>query len=90
MTKRSATKAKPARAVYRITFDLEVNLSPEEAERHRKGLDEGNELIVEEAVTAVIDEELSQHGDEPEAGTRCGVSFHDATMFSAKFVEVRE
>jgi len=80
------TTTKPARAVYRVTFDLEVVLTDEEVQRHKAGLDEGNELIVEEAVTSLVDEELSGHRD---GQTRCGVPFADAHGFSAKFVEVR-
>jgi hypothetical protein len=74
------------RAVYQVTFELEVALSPEEIERHEKGFDDGNEILVEEAVTSVIDEELYAHRD---GGTVCGLNFKDAHSFEVKFLEVK-
>jgi hypothetical protein len=79
--------AKKPRAIYKVTFNLEVELTPEEARRHEEGLDEGNELIVEEAVEAVLDEELATHRD---GGTRCGLHFGDVTSVQAVFDEVRK
>jgi hypothetical protein len=50
---------------YQVTFTLEVE-------------DDDSAEVVEEAVTAIIDEEIRGH---EEGGTRCGVRFHDAAMF---------
>lgn len=83
-------RTKVARAVYQITFELEVNipLDKESPRPSARAVAESQEGIVEEAVTTLIDEELAGHGDG--LGTRCGLSFHDATMFSAKLIEVRK
>jgi len=62
-----------ATKVFRVSFDLEVQ-------------DDVNELLVEEAVTAVWDEEvIGQDGET----TRCGVRFLDSTNFLATLVERR-
>ncbi len=76
---------KPARprAVYRVTFTLEVALSSEDMERYKN---DDDDVLVEEAVTALIDEELYGHND---GQTRCGLNFKDAHSFEAKFLEVK-
>lgn len=58
---------------YTVTFVLEV-----------EGLEESD--LVDEAVTAVIDDEIDVHSD---GGTRCGVRFTDASMFKVEPVEER-
>ncbi len=76
---------KPARprAVYQVTFTLEVALSSEDMERYKN---DDDDVLVEEAVTALIDEELYGHND---GQTRCGLNFKDAHSFEAKFLEVK-
>lgn len=78
---------KSRRAIYKVTFNLEVDITDEAAHRHDAGLDEGNEMIVGEAVEAVLDEELATHRD---GGTRCGLRFGDVTSVEAKFDELRQ
>ncbi len=74
---------KPARprAVYQVTFTLEIADSPETGRRS-----DDDDVLVEEAVTALIDEELYGHND---GQTRCGLNFKDAHSFEAKFLEVK-
>ena len=75
---------KPARprAVYQITFTLEIAVSPETVGRRS----DDDDVLVEEAVAALIDEELYGHND---GQTRCGLNFKDAHSFEAKFLEVK-
>jgi hypothetical protein len=77
------------RAVYRVTFELEINLSPEEVDENGKltaHAELTNEVLIEEAIEMLLDEELYEHG---EGGTRCGLNFNDAIRFEAEFLEVR-
>lgn len=56
------------RTKYVVSFTLEIEgQEPEEA--------------VDEAITAVVDEELSAHSN---GGTRCGVRFYDASLFTVR------
>ncbi len=48
--------------------------------------DQAAEMLVEEAVTVILDEELYGHSD---GQTRCGLNFKDASGFKAKFLEVK-
>lgn len=78
------------RAVYQVTFQLEVAISPEQIERDAEAndmkYDQSTEMLVQEAVTMLIDEELYSHSD---GQTRCGLNFKDAHGFEAKFLKVK-
>ena len=86
-------RTKTVRAVYQVSFTLEVEQTTDEEDcpprPSPKAIAESRENLIEEAVTAVLDEELYAH-DGVDGGTRCGVKFADATMFSVKLIEVRE
>jgi hypothetical protein len=65
---------------YDVTFTLTV-------EKVDDGDPRDDELLVEEAVTALVDEELAAHVG---GGTRCGAKFVDATIFETRFVDATE
>lgn len=71
-------------AVYRVTFELEIALSPEQIKDHENGGDD--DLLVEEAIDMLLHEEAHAHRD---GATVCGLSFHDAHSFTAKLLKVR-
>jgi hypothetical protein len=83
---------KPAAAIrptakFDVHFTIEVEVSELDAKRLAGGLDEGSELLVEEAVTAVVDEAIARCRDE---GTVCGVHIEDAEGFDVRYVEPGE
>jgi len=71
-------------AVYKVTFELEIALSPKHVESHEYGDDDN--LLVEEAIDMLLHEEANAHRD---GATVCGLSFHDAHSFTAKLLKVR-
>jgi hypothetical protein len=48
-------------AVYRVTFELEIALSPEQIKDHENGGDD--DLLVEEAIDMLLHEEAHAHRD---------------------------
>jgi len=74
---------KPARprAVYQVTFNIEIDVAPEDVEHASD-----SNVLVEEAFTSLMDEELHAHRD---GGTLCGLNFKDAHSFKAMFIAVK-
>jgi hypothetical protein len=82
---RSCVPGKRPTALFDVHFTIEVEVSELDAKRLASGLDEGSELLVEEAVTALVDEELGTH--HLHDATRCGLRFEDAHGFDVRYVE---
>lgn len=82
---RSCVPGKRPTALFDVHFTIEVEVSELDAKRLAGGLDEGAELLVEEAVTALVDEELCMH--RLHDAMRCGLRFEDATNFDVRYVD---